>query len=133
MKHLLLFLTISLFIISCGTTNKINKTSSEKDLEEAVVIKNDSLEYEITIYDTGFSLYLKTIAKPEGFYSQNYLENKNAFYVSEWNYRAQNPLRYGDFYASIIDYNQNIDYGLEVNYKLYNYFQFIRREYGIKL
>ena len=133
MKHLLYFLAITLLIVSCGTSKKTNKVTSEKNLEEAVIIENDSLEYQITIYDTGFSLYLRTIAKPESFYSQTYLENKNIFYVSEWNNRARNPLRYGGFYGSIIDYDQHVDYGLEVNYKLYSYFQFIKYKHGIRL
>ena len=133
MKHLLSFLAIALLIVSCGTSNKINKTSSEKKLEEAVVIENDSLEYQIIIYDIGFSTYLNTIAKPENFYSQNYYEIKNIFYVSEWNNRVRNPLRYGDFYESTIDYDQNTDYGLEVNYKLYSYFQFLKYKHGIQL
>ena len=133
MKYLLSFLAIALLIVSCGTSYKINKTSSEKKLEEAVVIENDSLEYQIIIYDIGFSTYLNTIAKPENFYSQNYYEIKNIFYVSEWNNRVRNPLRYGDFYESTIDYDQNTDYGLEVNYKLYSYFQFLKYKHGIQL
>jgi len=132
MKHLLYFLAISIFIVSCGTTNKINK-KSPNNLEEAVVIENDSLEYKIIITDPGFSTYLYSIAKPANFYSQNYYENKNVFYVSEWNRRASNPLQYGDFYENTIDYDSNIDYGLDVNYKLYNYFKFIDYKYGIKL
>jgi hypothetical protein len=133
MKHLLSSLAIALLIVSCGTSEKINKASSENNLEEAVVIENDSLEYKIVIYDIGFSVYLRTIAKPQNFYPQSYYENKNTFYVSEWNNRAQNPIRYGDFYGGIIDYNQNTDYGLEVNYKLYSYFQFIKHKHGIRL
>lgn len=133
MKQLLFTLVIAILIFSCGTTKKISNTASNDNLEEAVVIANDSLEYEITIYDNKFSLYLRTIARPMDFYTQSYYENKNTFYVSEWNYRARNPIKYGDFYASIINYNPNVDYGIEVNYKLYNYFKFIRREYGIKL
>jgi hypothetical protein len=133
MKHLLSFITIALLIVSCGTSNKINTKTSEKNLEEAIVIENDSLEYQIIIFDPGFGLYLNTIAQPENFYSQNYYENKNVFYVSEWNYRARNPIQYGDFYGNIIDYDRQVDYGLEVNYKLFSYFQFIEYKHGIRL
>ncbi len=133
MKHLLSVLAIAILIVSCGTSNKINKTTSDKNLEEAVVIENDSLEYQIIIFDVGFSTYLNTIAQPQNFYSQSYYEIKNTFYVSEWNNRARSPLQYGDFYGSIIDYDQNVDYGIEVNYKLFSYFQFIRHKHGIRL
>ena len=133
MKNLLSVLAIALLIISCGTSNKINKTSSEKNLEDAVIIENHSLEYQTIIFDPGFSIYLQTVAKPQNLYSQNYYENKNIFYVSEWNNRARSPLQYGDFYGSIIDYDQNVNYGIEVNYKLFSYFQFIRHKHGIRL
>ena len=133
MKNLIYFFAIALTVISCGTTNTKNASDSKKDIEEAVVISNDSLEYEIIIYDIGFSTYLNTIAKPMGYHSQNYLEAKNNFYVIEWNIRANNPIRYGDIYENQIEYSTNIDYGLEVNYKLYNYFKFFERKYKVRL
>jgi len=133
MKHLSLFLATTLLIFSCGTSKKASKNSSDKNLEEAVIIENDSLEYQIIITDIGFSTYLHSIAKPMSFHSKEYYQNKNIFYVAEWNNRASNPLRYGDFYESRIDYNSHIDYGLEVNYKLYSYFQFIKYKHGIRL
>ena len=133
MKNLIYFLAIALTVISCGTTNTKNTSDSKKDIEEAVVISNDSLEYEIIIYDIGFSTYLNTIAKPMGYHSQNYLEAKNNFYVAEWNIRANNPIRYGDIYENQIEYSTNIDYGLEVNYKLYNYFKFFEKKYKVRL
>ncbi|MDC9723483.1 MAG: DUF6146 family protein [Urechidicola sp.] len=133
MKNLICFLAITLMVISCGTTNTKNLSDSKKNMEEAVVISNDSLEYEIIIYDIGFNTYLNTIAKPMSYYSQDYLEIKNNFYVIEWNIRANNPIRYGDLYGNQIDYSAQIDYGLEVNYKLYNYFQFFEKKYKLRL
>ena len=65
------------------------------------------------------------------FYSENYLENKNRYYVNIWNNRAKNPSNYNpNIYENIIDYDFNIHYGLEVNYKLYNYFKFVEYKYG---
>lgn len=133
MKNLFYLLIIGFIIFSCGTTKKVNTTNSDTNLEEAVVIKNDSLEYQIIIYDVGFSTYLNTIALPENYYEQSYYENKNIFYVTEWNIRASNPIRYGDFFTNRIDYNPMVDYGLEVNYKLYNYFKFVEYKYKIRL
>jgi hypothetical protein len=102
--------------------------------EEAVVIANDSLEYEVIIFDIGFKRYLNTIARPVGFYSQNYLENWNNIYITNWNIRAQNPTRYDpNIYANVIDWDPMIDYGMEVNYKLFNYFQFAQLKYNIRL
>ena len=131
MRNLFYIFILTLIIYSCGSTNKTLKSSSE-NIEEMVVIKNDSLEYEIIIFDIGFSTYLNTIAKPMSYHSQKYLETKNIFYVAEWNIRATNPLRYGSIYENQIDYSPRIDYGLEVNYKLYNYFKFVEYKYKIR-
>jgi hypothetical protein len=57
----------------------------------------------------------------------------NQRYVLEWNNRHRNPLRYGDFYQTEIYYDVHEDYGLELNYQLYNYFLFIEQNYGIEL
>lgn len=129
MKTLFYYATIGLFIVGCSSTSKI-ATKDANFPEEVVRIANDSLEYEIVIMDIGFETYLNTIAKPMNFYSQEYYENKNRFYVSEWNIRAQNPIRYrSDIYENQIDYDFNVNYGLEVNYKLYNYFKFVEHKY----
>ncbi|MDF1517265.1 MAG: DUF6146 family protein [Lutibacter sp.] len=130
MKTLFYYAAIGLFLTACSSTTKT--ASKESNLEQEVVrIANDSLEYEIIIMDIGFETYLNTIAKPMNYYSQEFYETKNKFYVTEWNIRAQNPLRYrSDIYENRIDYDFNVDYGLEVNYKLYNYFKFVEHKYS---
>lgn len=131
MKTLVTSLLILLVLISCNSTIKtVPVNNDNKNPEEVVRIANDSLEYEILIIDIGFETYLHTIAKPANFYSQSYYELKNQFYVIEWNIRAHNPLRYNSsIYENVIDYDPNIDYGLDVNYKLYNYFEFVKYKY----
>lgn len=129
MKTLFYYVAASLLIASCSSASK-TATNEGNTAAEVVRIANDSLEYEIIIMDIGFETYLNTIAKPMNFYSQEYYETKNRFYVTEWNIRAQNPLRYrSDIYENQIDYDFNVDYGLEVNYKLYNYFKFVEHKY----
>ncbi len=128
MKTLVTSLLILLVLISCNST--IKTVSVNNNTEGVVRIANDSLEYEIIIIDVGFESYLHTIAKPASFYSQSYYEIKNRFYVIEWNIRAHNPLRYNSsIYENVIDYDPNTDYGLDVNYKLYNYFEFVKHKY----
>ena len=101
--------------------------------KNAVRIANDELAYEIIIIDIGFDTYLASIAKPMGYHSENYLENKNQFYVTIWNQRARDLLRYNpQIYENVIDYDFNTHYGLEVNYKLYNYFKFVAYKYHEK-
>lgn len=132
MKQLFYILTTLFAIHSCGSANKTLNTSSQSTKEEIVVIENDSLEFKIIISDIGYTTYLNSIAKPANFYSKNYYEIKNIFYVSEWNNRANNPMSFGDFYGNSINYSPQIDYGLEVNYKLFNYFKFIEYKYKIR-
>ena len=68
------------------------------------------------------------------YYSQNFLENRNRLYVTTWNYRARNLIQFNpNIYENVIDYNPNINYGLEVNYKLFNYFEFAQRKYRMRL
>lgn len=131
MKNLFYYLAIGLFIVGCSSTTKTTTTKDTNLPAEAVRIANDSLEYEIIITDIGFETYLNTIAKPKNFYSKEYYRNKNQFYVSEWNIRALNLLRYrSDIYENQINYDFNVDYGLEVDYKLYNYFKFVEYKYN---
>ena len=127
-------LVASLFIFSCGTQQNTVASTSDIEKEEPVRIANDSLEYEIMIIDIGFNNYLNSIAKPMSYYSNDYLRSRNLVYVSEWNSRARNPTRFNpNIYENVIDYQANIDYGLEVNYKLFWYFQFAQRKHNMRL
>ena len=134
MKYLFQFLAFSivgLFLYACSSYTVKN---SEKSKEKPVIISNDSLEYEVIIIDVGFTLYLNTIAKPKKYYSLSYLENRNNIYVTNWNIRALNPSKFNStIYENRIDYSPQIRYGLEVNYKLFNYFQFAQQKYKIRL
>ena len=133
MKTFLTALVIFIFIVGCNSS-KTTLKNTEKIQEQPYRIANDSLEYEIIIFDLGFETYLQTIARPANFYTQQYYENKNRLYVTEWNLRAQNPLRYNNqIFENRIDYDFNTNYGLDVNYKLYNYFKFVEYKYKIKI
>lgn len=131
LKKILFLFFIGIFIWSCGSSPIKNTNTQE---EEPVVIANDSLEYEIIIIDPGFTYFLNAIAQPEGFYSQKYMEIRNIAWVISWNQRVRTPNQFNpNIYENIIDYQQNIDYGYEVNYKLFNYFLFAQRKYNMNL
>lgn len=130
-KHLFLLSVISIVFYACGSS-PLNNTEIEK--EEPVIIANDSLEYEVIIIDPGFTTFLNSIAEPEGFYSQKYMEARNRAWVFTWNQRAQNSFQFNpNIYENIIDYRPTLDYGYEVNYKLFNYFIFAQRKYKMSL
>ena len=135
MKNLALAACIILIVYSCTTSKKtVEADNSSAQIGDTIKITSDKTEYEIIIIEPGFNVWLNTTARPEGFYNQTYLENKNIFYVQAWNSRVLRPQRYNpNLYEMQIDYRQNIDYGYEVNYKLYNYFIYFQNKYNQNL
>ena len=125
MKKIALSLILLVAMASCHFDKNISTKAKTPDTPKAsdmVRIANDSLEYEVLIIDSGFNSWLIGNARPRGFYSETYLENKNQIYVNEWNNRALQPQRYNsDLYEMQINYDPNIHYGYEVNYLIYNY------------
>lgn len=110
------------------TTNpdkNIAATNAKKG-NDTVRIANDSLEYEVIIIDPGFNNWLYTRAKPRNFYTEDYMRARNLQWVTEWNFRVNQPQRYGDMYQMRIDYYADIKYGYEVNYLLFNYLSYFQ-------
>ncbi len=101
---------------------------------DTVAIRSDKTEYEIIIIEPGFNYWLASIARPEGYYGQSWLENRNRIYVLNWNQRVLQPQDFDPgLYEMQINYDANIDYGYELNYKLYNYFIYFQRKYKQQL
>ena len=138
MKTFIYILLVCGLLIGCNSSKTISSSDTQDVIDrvetDTVRIANDELEYEIIIIEPGFESWLIGRAKPEGYYSQSFLENRNRFLVAEWNRRALQPLRYGaNLYEMQIDYQPHIDYGYEVNYKLYYYFIYFQLEYKQQL
>lgn len=134
-KTFYLLIIITGIIVSCNSSKTIAvKENANATVNDTIRIANDSLEYEVIIIDPGFSLWLNSMAQPRSFYTQEYLETKNQFYVTEWNNRVLQPQRYNsNLYEMTIDYNSNINYGYEVNYLIYNYMIYFQNNYRQKL
>ena len=142
-KIFLNFGVITLFVLSMANCTSSKQAIAVTDEEKAafsqtegdtITIRDDKTEYEIIIIEPGFDFWLQSIARPEGYYSQSFLENRNRIRVIEWNQRVMQPFRYNsNLYELRIDYDPNIDYGYEVNYKLYNYFIYFQRKYNQRL
>jgi len=118
---LLLFMLLSLSHLSAQETS------------DTIVfdLKNDTTEYQLIIIDIGFESWLAT-QKPVDYYSNEYLRTWNIRYVTEWNY-LYNSGRYPEYIGSYVNYRSDTDYGIELNYKLYSYFQFFEEKYKITL
>ncbi len=132
MKNLIGKIIVFIIIFSCTTSQKtiVSKEAVTTDtIKDTIKIANDELEYEIIIIEIGFDSWLVT-QKPMSYYSNSTLAFKNYRYVIEWNQRVTQPSLYNpNLYEQLIDYDLNIDYGMEVNYKLYQYFQFFQQKY----
>ncbi|MDG1728695.1 MAG: DUF6146 family protein [Algibacter sp.] len=138
MKKIIYILLVSVLIINCNSSktrisNKNERLESLKQ-NDTVKIANEDIEYEIIIIEPGFNFWLASRAKQRGFYSQQFLENRNRQYVIEWNQRVMQPQQFNtNLYELRIDYQQGIDYGYEVNYVLYNYFIYFQLTYNQRL
>lgn len=105
-------------------------TKDAAQVGDTITLSSDDSDYEILIIEPGFNAWLASRARPKGFHSQSFLENKNIFYVTQWNTRVMQPQRYNaTLYEMQIDYRSNIDYGYDVNYQLYNYFVYFQNRY----
>ena len=137
MKNSIIILAfIFCIIIGCNTTKPMMKSTNKPLItqNDTIRIANDSLQYEVIIIDPGFNYWLASRAFPQGYHSQSYLESRNQLYVTEWNYRVQQPQRYNpNLYEMTIDYDSKINYGYEVNYLIYNYMIFFQNTYKQKL
>ncbi|MBF4469969.1 MULTISPECIES: DUF6146 family protein [Flavobacterium] len=137
MKNSICILLLLSIIIACSTS-KSNVSTAEKpkaaSSNDTIKIVNEELEYEVIIIEPGFDFWLQSTAYPRGYYSQGYMENKNNFYILEWNSRVRQPQIYPpNLYEMTIDYDPTINYGYEVNYLIYNYMIYFQNKYNQRL
>ncbi len=138
---MLIFLGLTtLLLVSCHSSKNVVAVSDEEKKAfsqtegDTIQISSEETEYEIIIIEPGFNYWLQSIARPEGYYSQSFLESRNEILVLNWNQRVLMPQRFDpQLYMLQINYDPKIDYGYEVNYKLYNYFVYFQRKYNQRL
>jgi len=131
---------LSICVFSCKSQKETVNISQEEKMAfaakagDTISISDPDTEYEIIIIEPGFNTWLQAIARPEGYYSQNFLETRNRLMVIEWNQRVIQPQRFNsNLYEMQINYEYGVDYGYDVNYKLYNYFIYFQRKYNQRL
>ncbi|MDC7993643.1 DUF6146 family protein [Altibacter sp. HG106] len=135
MKYVTSILLLIIAIASCDSTKSSMQEGTDNGVAQegdTIRIANDSLEYEIIIIEPGFNSWLVT-QFPEDYYGIAFLENKNIFYVNEYNRRVLNGQYSKELYPQLINYEANVHYGKEVNYLLYNYFQYFEEKYNQRL
>jgi len=126
MKKLLFPVFVLLLAWSCSSVRKTG--SSDKHS----VIVSDSTEYEITIIDPDFDTwYLMNFSQSKD-YSNQFYRSKNQVAVNNWN-NYFNRNRYHRVIDNYIFYDSSVDYGIEVNRKLYWYFKYTEDKFRIRL
>ncbi|MDI9606541.1 MAG: DUF6146 family protein [Bacteroidota bacterium] len=86
----------------------------------------DSVSHELIVLDPGFESWYLVHGSPTTYRSQAYYENWNHQYVTEWNHKASLPGN-RSFFQHILGYERGVDYGFELNHKLFYYFQYVER------
>ena len=107
------------------------KAMTGKGVVPPQVVK-DSTEYVLIVIDPGFEQwyilhYSPVLDRPNELYA-----SANGFAVIKWNYYFTDG-KYRRVIDSYIDYTPGIDYGIDLNRKLYWYFSYVEEKYRISL
>lgn len=132
MRVFLLLLGFVFLAAGCDTTRPVVSKEPSSTPSDTVRIANDSLEYEIIIFEIGFNSWLAT-QRSKDFFGIDVLEMRNRRYVREYNRRVYDMSYPRSLYVQEINYDPEIKYGLEVNYLLYHYFLYFEEKYKQKL
>lgn len=128
-KSVVLFTIIAIGFTSCSPWQTANVRHLEPSVEMEQIGEN---EYELRIYDAGFSKWFAKHAFPVNVHAPEFYDEQNRQYAAIWNEKAANkqfslintPVR------TPLDYDPTIDYGPEIDYLLFNYFQYVEFRYG---
>ncbi len=121
---------LSVFPDGFLSVNCIFKKAGSSD-KHAIII-TDSTEYEITIIDPEFDTwYLLNFSQAKD-RTNEYYRGKNQVGAINWN-DYYNKGRYHRIVENYLYYNNSIDYGIEVNRKLYWYFKYTEEKFRIRL
>lgn len=133
LKTIIPALLISGFLFCCAPVKQTTRPAKPQKIE-FLSNDQDSIEYELIIIDPGFDIWLETNRKPVWYYSKEFLASWNYQYVIAWNERVRNPVFQRNVpdnpFILEIDYRPGIDYGLALNYKLYQYFKYVEKTWG---
>ena len=119
MKNLLSLLLILVFAISCASHKNQIKFSETTPSQE-----NDSTQYELVVFDPNFETWYTLKDNPAMYHSQSYYEVWNRQYVLAWNLHAMD-FRANKFFETIVGYEFDVDYGFQLNHKLFHYFMYV--------
>lgn len=128
MKKTVFWIGILGIVVACSTPKKAVEIKNNP----VEVAPDDSLEYELETFDTKFETWYMLHDSPALYHSQTYYEGWNRQYVSAWNTNAMNA-RKSSFFETIVGYDPTVDYGFELNHKLFYYFQYVEHVLKIQI
>ncbi|HKK10256.1 MAG TPA: DUF6146 family protein [Bacteroidales bacterium] len=106
---------MSLSMISCGTSANVDS----KPIKQTET--SDSTEYKLVVFDAGFETWFQQRSQPSWYHSKPFYKSRNQRFTDRWNalVRTGKP-----GYDTEINYDPTIDYGLELEHKLYYFFKY---------
>lgn len=128
MKVGIIVILSMLFLAGCATQNRMLNVADGNLID---ISQNDE-EYEVMVLDPGFETWFLTTWSPSKDRSQEYYSSWNQQYAAEWNYKATRP-QTSKFFNDVINYDASIDYGIEVERKLFYYFRWVETQLGIPI
>jgi hypothetical protein len=128
MKRILFWIGLIVVIVACSIQKKtVGKI--EKPIE---IASNDSVGYELETFDMSFESWYALHNGPAEYRTQTYYEGWNKRYVDAWNFNATD-MQKGSFFEPIVGYDPTVDYGFELNHKLFYYFQYVENVLKIQI
>ena len=116
--------------LSAKNQSVVLPTSIAADSVE--IAKSDTTEYELIVFDPAFESWFITTQKPKWYHENSYYRTKINLYSTDWNIRVMQNM-HREPYEYEINVDPNVDYGLDINWKLYWYFKYLEETLGIKL
>ena len=132
MKNPLMILILLITSLNFAVTAQQKPASVEIVRDSADFAAADSTTYEILVFDVGFENWLVTNSRPKWYYENDYYRAKNHQYTVSWNNLVRQAM-YRPPFEYEIEYDPKIDYGVEVNWKLFWYYKYLEQTIGIKL
>ena len=128
MKNTVAIILVLLFVYACSSKKQISQTAINK-IENTVA---DSTEYDVEMFDSKFESWYLMYQTPSTYRQQSYYESWNRQYVTMWNSKANSSV--GNFpFDPVIGYEPNMDYGFELNHKLFHYFMYVENVLKIRI
>jgi len=122
MKRAGFWIILLTILVACTSQKGLVNIKKAAEAEEA----QDSVEYELITFDLKFETWYQIHDSPATYRLQEYYESWNHRYVSEWNHKAMTLSR-NTFFEPIVGYEPTVDYGFELNHKLFYYFQYVEK------